>query len=405
MRKIVLVYSGGLDTSVCIPLMREEYGFDHIITVTVDVGQPREDIQQAEERAKQLGTEHYTLDVRAEFIENYCFPAIKNNGDYQGYPISTSIARPLIALKAAEKAIELGANAFGHGCTGKGNDQFRIEYVLRTLLPNAEIIAPMREGRLLPDGKREPWTRSEELDYVAAHGISVAQTKDKIWSIDENLWGRSIEGGHLEEPNYAPPEEIFVWTRSLDDCPNTPRNITIGFENGLPVSIDGVSLSPLELVSQLHSIAGEHGVGRVDIMEDRMLGLKVRENYECPAAVVLLQAHKALEALVCTQGELKFKANVDREWGELAYKGLWYDPLKEDLEAFTDKIQERVTGTVTLRLAKGSSVVTGRSSRYALYNEDLASFDSKTFDQSDSEGMVKIHGLQSRMYWKLRQGS
>lgn len=405
MRKIVLVYSGGLDTSVCIPLMREEYGFDHIITVTVDVGQPREDIQQATERAEQLGTEHYTLDVRSEFIENYCWPAVKNNGDYQGYPISTSIARPLIALKAAEKAIELGANAFGHGCTGKGNDQFRIEYVLRTLLPNAEIIAPMREGRLLPDGSREPWTRTEEIDYANAHGLSIPQTKDKIWSIDENLWGRSIEGGHLEEPNYAPPEEIFVWTRSLEECPNTPRVLTIGFENGVPVSLDGVSLSPLELVTQLHALAGDHGVGRVDIMEDRMLGLKVRENYECPAAVVLLQAHKALEALVCTQGELKFKANVDREWGELAYKGLWYDPLKEDLEAFTDKIQERVTGTVTLRLAKGSSVVIGRSSKYALYNEDLASFDSKTFDQSDSEGMVKIHGLQSRMYWKLRQGN
>ncbi len=404
MRKIVLVYSGGLDTSVCIPLMREEYGFDHIITVTVDVGQPREDIQQATERANQLGTEHYTLDVRAEFIEQYCWPAVKNNGDYQGYPISTSIARPLIALKAAEKAIELGVTSFGHGCTGKGNDQFRIEYIIRTLLPDAEIIAPMREGRLLPNGSREPWTRTEELEYASAHGLTIPQNKDKIWSIDENLWGRSIEGGHLEEPNYAPPEEIFVWTRSLENCPNTPRLITLGFENGLPVSIDGVNLSPLDLVTQLHAIAGEHGVGRVDIMEDRMLGLKVRENYECPAAVVLLQAHKALEALVCTQGELKFKASVDREWGELAYKGLWYDPLKEDLEAFTDKIQDRVTGTVTLRLAKGSSVVVGRASKYALYNEDLASFDSKTFDQSDSEGMVKIHGLQSRMYWKLRQG-
>lgn len=404
MRKIVLVYSGGLDTSVCIPLMREEYGFDHVITVTVDVGQPREDIAQAEERAKTFGTEHYTLDVRSEFIEEYCWPAVKANGDYQGYPISTSIARPLIALKAAEKAIELGATAFGHGCTGKGNDQFRIEYVLRTLLPDAEIVAPMREGRLMPDGSREPWTRSEEIDYANAHGLNISHTKDKIWSIDENLWGRSIEGGHLEEPNYAPPEEIFVWTRGLNDCPDTPRLLTIGFENGVPVSLDGVSLSPLDLVTQLHALAGDHGVGRVDIMEDRMLGLKVRENYECPASVVLLQAHKALEALVCTQGELKFKAHVDQEWGELAYKGLWYDPLKEDLEAFTNKIQERVTGTVTVRLAKGSSVVVGRSSDFALYNEDLASFDSKTFDQSDSTGMVKIHGLQSRMYWKLKQG-
>jgi argininosuccinate synthase len=402
MRKVVLVYSGGLDTSVCIPLMREEYGFDHVITVTVDVGQPVEDIQQAEARARNFGTEHYTIDARSEFVQNYCWPAVQANGDYQGYPISTSIARPLIALKAVEKAQELGATAFGHGCTGKGNDQFRIEYIMRTIMPHAEIIAPMREGRLLPNGSREPWTRSEEIDYANAHGLNIPQTKDKIWSIDENIWGRSIEGGRLEEPDYAPPEEIFRWTRGLDDCPDTPRLLTIGFENGVPVSLDGQALDGLTLVQTLNQIAGENGVGRVDIMEDRMMGLKVRENYECPAAVVILTAHRALEALVCTQGELKFKAGVDREWGELAYKGLWYDPLKEDLEAFIGKIQERVTGTVTLRLAKGSAVVVGRSSPYALYNEDLASFDSKTFDQAESLGMVKIHGLQSRMYWMLK---
>ncbi|HZO90587.1 MAG TPA: argininosuccinate synthase [Chthonomonadaceae bacterium] len=402
MRKVVLVYSGGLDTSVCIPLMREEYGFDHVITVTVDVGQPAEDIREAEERAKRLGTEHYTVDAKTEFVENYCWPAVRANGDYEGYPISTSIARPLIALKAVEKARELGAHAFGHGCTGKGNDQFRIEYVIRTLMPEAEIVAPMREGRRLPDGRREPWTRSEEIDYANAHGLAIPQTKDKIWSIDENLWGRSIEGGRLEEPDYAPPEEIFHWTRSLQDAPDAPRLLRIGFEQGAPAALDGERLSGLDLVTKLNKIAGENGVGRIDIMEDRMLGLKVRENYECPAAVVLLTAHKALEALVCTQGELKFKALVDREWGELAYKGLWFDPLKEDLEAFIGKIQERVTGTVTLRLAKGSAVVIGRSSPYALYNEDLASFDSKTFDQSESLGIVKTHGLQSRMYWMLK---
>ncbi len=403
MQTIVLVYSGGLDTSVCIPLMREEYGFDHVITVTVDVGQPAEDIRQAEVRARGLNTEHYTLDAKAEFVEKYCWPAVRANGDYQGYPISTSIARPLIALKAVEKAKELGANAFGHGCTGKGNDQFRIEYIMRTLMPDAEIIAPMREGRLLPNGAREPWTRTEEIDYAEAHGVEIPQTRDKIWSIDENLWGRSIEGGHLEEPGYAPPEEIFQWTRGLKDCPDTPKTLKIGFENGVPVSLDDKILSPLELVLQMNKIAGENGVGRVDVMEDRMLGLKVRENYECPAAVVLLAAHKALEALVSTQGELKFKSMVDREWGELAYKGLWFDPLKEDLEAFINSIQTRVTGSVNMRLAKGSAVVIGRSSPYALYNEDLASFDSKTFDQAESIGMVKIHGLQSRMYWQLKQ--
>ncbi len=402
MATVVLVYSGGLDTSVCIPLMREEYGFDHIVTVTVDVGQPAEDIRQAEERARTLGTEHYTVDAKAEFVERYCWPAVKANGDYQGYPISTSIARPLIALKAVEVAKRIGAQAYSHGCTGKGNDQFRIEYIMRTLTPELDIIAPMREGRLLPDGRREPWTRSEEIDYANAHGVSISHTKDKIWSIDENLWGRSIEGGRLEEPNYAPPEEIFQWTRALADTPDEPRNLNVGFEKGIPVSLDGQRMDGLELVQEVHRIAGEHGVGRVDVMEDRMLGLKVRENYECPAAVVLLTVHRALEALVCTQQELKFKALVDREWGELAYRGLWFDPLKDDLEAFIEKIQERVTGSVNLRLAKGSCIVTGRESEWALYNEDLASFDSKTFDQSESIGMVKTHGLQSRMYWSLK---
>jgi argininosuccinate synthase len=401
MSTVVLIYSGGLDTSVCIPLMREEYGFDRIVTVTVDVGQPAADIEQAEERARTLGTEHTTVDARAEFVEQYCWPSVKANGDYQGYPISTSIARPLIALKAVDAARAVGADAYAHGCTGKGNDQFRLEYVMRTLTPEIPIIAPMRQGKLLPGGGREPWTRTEEIDYAAAHGVSIGQSKDKIWSIDENLWGRSIEGGHLEEPNYCPPEEIFQWTRGLADTPDTPEVVVIGFENGVPVSINGESLSPLEIVLRMNVISGRNGVGRVDVMEDRMLGLKVRENYECPAAVALLQAHKALEALVCTQSELKFKAHVDREWGELAYKGLWFDPLKEDLEAFTNQIQPRVTGTVTLRMAKGSSVVIGRASKWALYNEDLASFDSKTFDQADSEGMVKTHGLQSRMYWQI----
>jgi len=402
MATVVLVYSGGLDTSVCIPLMREEYGFDRIVTVTVDVGQPAEDIRQAEERARTLGTEHYTVDARAEFVEQYCWPAVKANGDYQGYPISTSIARPLIALKAVEVARRVGARAYAHGCTGKGNDQFRIEYVMRTLTPDLEIIAPMREGRRLPDGRREPWTRTEEIDYASAHGLQIPQTRDRIWSIDENLWGRSIEGGRLEEPNFAPPEEIFQWTRGLADTPDEPRILRIGFEGGVPVSLDGARMAPLELVRTVHRLAGEHGVGRVDIMEDRMLGLKVRENYECPAAVVLLTAHRALEALVCTAAELKFKSLVDREWGELAYKGLWFDPLKEDLEAFINQIQERVEGTVTVRLAKGACTVAGRESPWALYSEDLASFDSKTFDQAESLGMVKIHGMQGRMYWSLR---
>ncbi len=391
---VVLVYSGGLDTSVAIPMMREDYGFQRIVTVTVDVGQPAEDVQSAETRARALGTEHYTVDAKAEFVTDYCWPAVRANGDYQGYPLSTAIARPLIGLKAVEVAKKLNADAFCHGCTGKGNDQFRIEYVMRALLPDTPIIAPMREHN---------YTRTEEIEYAREKNIPITVSADKIWSIDENLWGRSIEGGHLEEPNYAPPEEIYQWTRGIDSANAAPQTITLGFENGVPVSLDGQALSPLALVQQLNTIAGANGVGRVDVMEDRLLGLKCRENYECPAATVLIKAHAALEALVATAAERKFKAMVDQQWGELAYYGLWFDPLKDDLEAFIGSIQARVTGTVTLRLFKGSCVVTSRQSPWALYSEDLASFDSKTFDQRLSVGNVQTHGMQSRLYWALRE--
>ena len=393
-KTVVLVYSGGLDTSVAIPMMREDYGFERIVTVTVDVGQPAEDVQMAEERAKALGCEHYTADAKAEFVTDYCWPAVKANGDYQGYPLSTAIARPLIGLKAVEVAKQVGADAFCHGCTGKGNDQFRIEYVMRALMPDTPIIAPMREHN---------YTRTEEIEYAKLKNIPISVSADKIWSIDENLWGRSIEGGHLEEPNYAPPEEIFQWTKGIETAAATPQMLIIGFENGVPVSLDGERLNGLSLVTRLNKIAGDNGVGRVDIMEDRLLGLKVRENYECPASTVLIKAHAALESLVATAAERKFKSMVDQQWGELAYYGLWFDPLKEDLEAFTNKVQERVTGTVILRLFKSSLTVIGRASDWALYNEDLASFDSKTFDQSLSVGNVQTHGMQSRMYWALKE--
>jgi len=392
MKKVTIVYSGGLDTSVCIPMMRENYGFDHVVTVTVDVGQPAEDLQQAEERAKILGTEHYTIDAKKEFVEEYIFPTIKANGDYQGYPISTSIARPLIALKAVEIGQKVGTDAYCHGCTGKGNDQFRIEFVLRAL-GGKEVIAPMREHN---------YTRTEEIEYAADRGISIAQSVDKIWSIDENLWGRSIEGGRLEEPDFAPPEEIYKWTKSWEDAPNEPTIIEIGFEKGVPVSLNGKRMDGLTLVETIHKIAGDNGVGRVDIMEDRIIGLKCRENYECPAAVPLLTAHKALEALVCTKEETAFKSMVDYQWGKLAYEGLWFDALKDDLEAFINKVQERVTGNVIMKLFKGNAKVIGRNSPYALYSEAMASFDDKSFDQSEMAGTVKIHGMQSRMYWALK---
>ena len=392
-KTVLLVYSGGLDTSVCIPMMREDYGFDHVVTVTVDVGLPEGELKQAEDKAKMLKTEHYSIDAREEFVTDYIFPSIKANGDYQGYPISTSIARPLIAMKAVEIAKKVGAEAFCHGCTGKGNDQFRFEFVMRTFLPDMPIIAPMREHTM---------TRTWEIEYAEKKGIPIGQSKEKIWSIDENLWGRSIEGGHLEEPDYAPPEEIFHWTKSAADAKDTPTEVTIEFDKGIPVAINGKKMKPLELILEAHKIAGDNGVGRIDIMEDRIMGLKVRENYECPAAKLLIPAHQALESLVCTGAERAFKLLVDQKWGELAYAGLWFDPLKDDLEGFINQIQPRVTGTVTMRLFKGSCQVIGRASKYALYNEDLASFDSKTFDQSEAVGIVKTHGMQARMYHTVK---
>jgi argininosuccinate synthase len=395
-RTVVLVYSGGLDTTVCIPLLREAYGFECVVTVTVDVGQPREDIADAEARAQILGTEHYTVDARAEFARDYCLPAVKANADYQGYPLSTAIARPLIALKAVEVAQQLPrVDAFAHGCTGKGNDQFRLEFILRTLMPTVPIIAPMRERNM---------TRSEEIEYARARGVPIHQSAEKIWSIDENLWGRSIEGGRLEDPGFIPPEEIYRWTRNPQDAPDTPRTLTLEFEEGRPVALDGQRMEPLPLIQTLNSLAGEHGVGRIDMMEDRLIGLKVRENYECPAAVVLITAHRALEALVCTRDELRFKAQADRAWAEIAYAGLWLDPFKESLEAFINKVQERVSGTVTLRLFKGSVAVVARTSPWALYDEALASFDTRDFDQSEMSGAVKAHGLPARLYYRLKQG-
>lgn len=395
MKTVVLVYSGGLDTSVCIPLMKEEYGYEKVVTVTVDVGQPIEDIQQAAEKAKILGTEHYTVDAKEEFAKDYCFQSLMANGDYQGYPISTSIARPLIGKKAAEVAIKLGAKAFAHGCTGKGNDQFRIEFAIRALIPDAVIHAPVRERNM---------TRTWEIEYAKSRNIPVQASIDKIWSIDENLWGRSIEGGRLEEPDYAPPAEIFHWTKDPMNAASEPAEVEVTFKNGIPVALNGKTLSPAQLVIAANKIAGDHGVGRVDIMEDRMLGLKVRENYECPGSTLLLKAHAALEALVLTASELRFKKQVDNEWSQLAYQGLWFDPLKEDLEAFIAKTQTRVEGFVKLKLYKGSLQVIGRNSPWALYSQELASFDTTTFNQNDSTGMVKNFGLQSRMYLSLKEG-
>ena len=391
-KKAILSYSGGLDTSVCIPMLKEDYGFDEVITVSVDVGQPEHEVKNAEEKAKKISDKHFTVDAKEEFVSDYIFPLIKANGDYEGYVMGTSIARPLIAKKVVEIAEKEGASAFAHGCTGKGNDQLRFETIFRAT--GLGVIAPMRERNL---------TREWEIEYAKRHNIPVAATKDKPWSVDENLWSRSIEGGRLEDPNFVPPEEIYEWTTSPEKAPDTPTVIDIGFENGVPVSLDGEKTGGYDLIKKLNKIAGENGVGRSDMVEDRVLGLKARENYEHPAATVLLKAHKDLEQLVLTRAELKFKAGVDAQWSELAYQGLVDEPLYADLNAFIDKTQERVTGTVKMKLYKGSSIVAARASPFALYSEDLVSFDSQTIDQKDAEGFCKYHGFQARMYQQMKK--
>ncbi len=388
-KKVVLAYSGGLDTSVCIPLLKEEYGYDEVITVSVDVGQPPQEVQEAEQKAKKISDGHYTIDAKEEFVKDYIFPLIKANGDYEGYVMGTSVARPLIARKVVEIADKEGAVALAHGCTGKGNDQLRFEAIFR--LTDLDVVAPMRDMNL---------TREWEIDYAKKHGIPVAATSAKPWSVDENIWSRSIEGGRLEDPGFIPPEDIYQWTVSPASAPEA-QTVVVGFEKGIPISLDGKKMGGVELIVKLNKIAGSHGVGRTDMIEDRVLGLKARENYEHPAATVLLTAHRDLEKLVLSRAELKFKKMVDEQWSELAYSGLVDEPLYHDLNAFINKTQERVTGAVTLKLYKGSVMILARSSPCALYSEDMVSFDSATLNQKDAEGYAKYHGFQARLYKKV----
>jgi len=383
--EVVLAYSGGLDTSVCIPLLRERYGFDRVVTVLVDVGQPRSDIERGNLRAKQLADEHYSIDAREEFVGDYLFPLIKANGSYEGYVLGTAIARPLIAAKAVEVAIKKGIEVLAHGCTGRGNDQLRFEAVFRCT--SCRVIAPMRELDL---------AREWEIEYAREHGIDVLVTKERPWSIDENLWSRSIEGGLLEDPSFEPPEEIYGWTKK-PDASRPAQVVEIGFEKGVPVSLDGEILNGLDLIARLNQIGGEHGIGRTDMVEDRVLGLKARENYEHPAATILLTAHEDLEHLVLSRAELRFKAAVDEAWSELAYMGLVEDPLYADLNAFVDKSQERVNGSVRMKLYAGSAMPVGRQSPDALYAQEMVSFDSQTLSQRDAEGFAKYHGFQARL--------
>jgi argininosuccinate synthase len=386
--KIVLAYSGGLDTSVLIKWLQEKHNAQ-VITVTADVGQ-QEDLKEVEEKAKKLGVlAHYSIDAREEFARDYVFPSIKANALYEGkYPISTSLSRPLIVAKMVEVAQKESATGFAHGCTGKGNDQVRFDVTVGALAPDLKIIAPVREWNM---------TRDEEVAYAKANGIPVTSAAKK-YSIDQSIWGRSIECGVLEDASKEPPEDVFEWTAAPEKAPDKPEYVTIGFETGVPVSLDGKKLAPLELIEQLNKTAGKHGVGRIDHIEDRLVGLKSREIYECPAATVILEAHKDLEKMVLTRHEVLFKQQIDTQWTFMVYAGLWIDPLREDLEAFINKTQENVTGEVHVKLFKGGLQIVGRSSPMSLYDQNLVNYNIKTgFNPAYSKGFIELWGLQTRM--------
>ncbi len=384
----MLAYSGGLDTSVIIKWLQEKYTAE-IITVTVNVGQT-ENLKEVEDKANNLGVlKHYSIDAKDEFAKEYVFPAIKANALYEGkYPISTTLSRPLIVKKMVEIAEKEGAAALAHGCTGKGNDQVRFDISIGALAPDLKIIAPVREWNM---------TRAEEIEYAKANDIPVS-TAAKKYSIDQNIWGRSIECGVLEDASHEPPEDAFEWTVSPEKAPDTPEYITITFEAGAPVALNKEALAPLALIETLNATAGKHGVGRIDHIEDRMVGIKSREIYECPAATVLLEAHKDLEKMVLTRHEVMFKQQIDAQWTFLAYAGLWMDPLMEDLDAFINKSQEKVTGDVRVKIYKGNAQIIGRSSSMSLYDMNLVNYNIKNgFNQTHSKGFIELWGLQTRM--------
>ncbi len=387
-----MAYSGGLDTSICIPLLKEKYGYDRVVTVAANVGQRDEEIRVAEDKGRLLADAHYTLDLRHKFVYEYLFPSIKANGLYEGYPMGTSLARPLIASEVVKIAKLEGAKAVAHGCTGRGNDQLRFDFIIKGA--GLSVVAPIREYN---------FTREWEIDYAQKHSIPVPVAKDKPWSMDENCWSRSIEGGELEDPAFHPPEEIYLWTVSPESAPNNPLKMTLVFRNGVPVAIDAEEMDGYSLIQYLNKVAGGHGIGRNDMIEDRILGLKARENYEHPAASVILQAHADLERLVLSRDELAFKRMVDDKWSELAYMGLVHEPLFHALTAFIDKTQDRMDGTVDLILYKGSIRIIGRSSRNALYSTDLVSFDSTTINQSHAIGYSEYYGIQARMLMKINE--
>ncbi len=395
MPKVVLAYSGGLDTSVAIRWMKEHYGME-VYAVAIDVGEER-DYAGIRQKALDLGAVGAeVIDAKEEFARDFIFPALRANALYEDqYPLSTSLARPLIAKHVGEVALREKAEAVAHGATGKGNDQVRFEVTWACLFPELKQLAPIREWGL---------SREEEIDYAKEHGIPIPVGKESPYSYDTNLWGKSAEAGPLEDPWFEPQADVHQWTKDPDAAPDQPAYVEIGFEKGAPVSLDGQNMSPADLIGRLNALAGEHGVGRIDMIENRLVGIKSRETYECPAAVVLLAAHRDLEGL-CLERELShFKRVLELKYAELVYYGLWYSPLRRALDAFMEDTQQTVTGTVRVKLHKGNCSPVGRKSPFSLYRYELATYDrADRFDHRAAKGFIQLWGLSAQIAEQIRR--
>ncbi len=393
--KVVLAYSGGLDTSAAIRWLQENYRMD-VIALTIDVGNER-DFSAIQQKALKAGAAKALVkDAKDSFVRDFVFPALKAGAIYEGnYPLSTALARPLIARLLVETAREEGAGAVAHGCTGKGNDQVRFDVSVGALAPDLKVIAPAREWGM---------TREETINYSRKYAIPVSATVSSPYSVDVNLWGRSIECGVLEDPWNEPPEEIFEWTAPPQDAPDEAEYVEVGFEAGIPTAVNGNRMAGVPLIEKLNDIAGRHGVGRIDMVENRLVGIKSREVYETPAALLLLTAHQALEAITLSRAQVRFQQKVAVEYADLIYNGLWFSALRRDLAAFVDSTQRNVDGTVRLKLFKGRCYVVGRKSPLSLYDFSLATYDKgDQFDQSASPGFIHIWGLPVRIQARVQK--
>lgn len=395
--KVVLAYSGGVDTSVCIPYLKEEWGVKEVITLAADLGQG-EELGPIKEKALTSGASvSLVADAQVNFINNYAFPSIQANALYENrYPLSTALARPLIAKLLVDAANEYGADAVAHGCTGKGNDQVRFDVSIAALNPNIKVLAPAREWGM---------SREETIAYGERFGIPAPVKKSSPYSIDRNLLGRSIEAGPLEDPWTEPFEEVFAMTKAIADTSDEPDYVEIGFEKGNPVSLDGNPFSPVALVSHLNERVGAQGIGRIDMIENRLVGIKSREIYEAPALLVLIQAHRDLESLTLTADVTQYKRGIEETYSQLVYNGLWYSPLKGALDAFVQQTQERVSGTVRVKLFKGNATIVGRKADNSLYTPDLATYGADDqFDHKAAEGFIYVWGLPTRVWSEKLRG-